>query len=265
MIGNRMTKMEYKNLIMKRKEHVGIITMNRPDTLNALNSDLMSEMLTAFKELEGDKRIGVIVLKGAGRSFSAGHDLNEIATLSPLGRREIFGKGVEICEYIARMTKPVIGAVQGYAIAAGFQTAVACDLVVASEDAKFQTPGVNLGVFCITPMVLLSRLVGMRKSVEILFTGDFIGAKEAEKIGLVNKVVPNDKLIDSALELAKRISEKSWAALQIGKPAFYSIYDMDNIHALEYARDLVTLASTSEETMEGAMAVLEKRAPHWER
>ncbi|RZN71356.1 MAG: enoyl-CoA hydratase [Candidatus Methanolliviera hydrocarbonicum] len=258
-----MIKMEYKNLIMERKEHVGIITMNRPYTLNALNSDLMSEMLTAFEELEGDERIGAIVLKGAGKSFCTGHDLKELATLSPLDRRDVFGRSVKIWEYIARMTKPVIAAVHGYATAAGCGMAAACDLVIASEDAKFQTPGVDIGVFCITPMVPLSRSVGMKRSVEMLFTGDIISAKEAEKIGLVNKVVPNDKLIDSALELAKRISEKSWAALHIGKPAFYSIFDMDYIHALEYARDLITLASTSEETVEGITAILEKRAPRW--
>jgi len=260
-----MIKMEYKNLIVEREEHVGIITMNRPNVLNALNGDLMSEMLMAFEELEGDERIGTIVLKGAGRSFCTGHDLNELGTLPPLERREVIGRSVKIWEYIARMTKPVIAAVHGYATAAGCGLAAACDMIVASEDAKFQTPGVDLGVFCISPMVPLFRSVGMKKSIEMLFTGDIFSAKDAEKIGLVNKVVPDDELIDSALKLAKKISDKSWAALQIGKPAFYLMFDMDYIHALAYGRDLITLASTSEETIEGAIALVEKRSPHWER
>ncbi|VUT24799.1 MAG: Enoyl-CoA hydratase [Candidatus Methanolliviera sp. GoM_asphalt] len=255
--------MAYKNLILEKEKRIGIVTMNRPNVLNALNSDLLNEMLEVYKELEDDKSIGAIVLKGAGRSFCTGHDLKELMSLSPIERRELFGGSVKIWEYIARMTKPVIAAVHGYATAAGCGMAAACDLVVASEDAKFQTPGVDIGIFCITPMVPLSRSVGMKKSVEMLFTGDLIDAKEAEKIGLVNKVVPDDKLIDSALELAERISEKSWTALHIGKPAFYSIFDMDYIHALEYARDLITLASTSEDTVEGVTAVLEKRDPRW--
>ncbi len=255
--------MRYENLILRKDKGIATIILNRPNVLNALNGQLMDELYTAFQDAENDVRLGILILEGAGRSFSTGHDLKEILAMSLFKRREIFGKSVRIWEYMARMKKPIIAAVHGYASAAGCALAAASDLVIASEDALFQTPGVNIGLFCITPMVPISRSVGLKKAFEMLITGETFTAAEAERIGLVNKVVPKDTHEEEAVKMAEKIISKSWIAVQIGKPAFHTMFDMDYLKALEYARDLITLTSTTEDANEGIKAILEKRQPKW--
>lgn len=255
--------MNYENIIATKSEGIAHITLNRPQVLNALDSQLMDELYKALQVAESEEDVGVVILKGSGRSFSTGHDLKEILNTQPFKRREIFGRSVKIWECIARMRKPVIAAAHGYVSAAGCALAAACDLVIASEDALFQTPGVNIGLFCITPMVPLFRSIGLKKALEMLLTGETITAAEAEKLGLVNKVVPQGEHEKEAVEMAKKILNKSWVTVQIGKPAFYTMFDMDYFKALEYARDLIALASLTEDTKEGITAILEKRKPQW--
>jgi enoyl-CoA hydratase/carnithine racemase len=161
------------------------------------------------------------------------------------------------------MSKPVIAAVHSYATAAGCGLVAACDLVIATEDALFQTPGVNIGVFCLTPMIPLQRSVGRKKAMEMLITGEPINAEKAARIGLVNKVVSNGKHIETAIDLGQKISNKSRVACSIGKPAFYMMGDMEYIKALHYSKDLISLASISEDTEEGIKSILEKREPRW--
>lgn len=220
-------------------------------------------VLQKLEEIEDDDDLGSVVIGGSGKAFCSGHDLREILQSSPLRRRRLFTKSIKVYEDIARMSKPVIAAVHGYTVAAGCGLAAACDMAVASEDAVFQTPGVNIGMFCLTPMIPLQRAIGRKKAMEMLITGDPIGSSEAEKLGLVNKVVPRGKHVEVALELAKKISGKSRVAYGIGKPAFYVMGDMEYLKALEYAKDLITLASTAEDAEEGMRAVLEKRMPMW--
>ena len=250
-------------LKFERRGSVGLLGLNRPKVLNALNESLVDKILEKLDEIEKNDKLGAAVIEGKGRAFCSGHDLKEIMQANPLERRALFTKSTKVYEDIARMNKPVIAAVHGYATAAGCGLAAACDMVVASEDALFQTPGVNIGVFCLTPMIPLQRSIGRKKAMEMLITGDPISATEAEKLGLVNKVVPEGRHVEAAVELAEKIASKSRVAYKIGKPAFYIMGDMEYAKALHYAKDLISLASTSEDTEEGIKALLEKRAPIW--
>ncbi|MBS7622159.1 enoyl-CoA hydratase/isomerase family protein [Candidatus Bathyarchaeota archaeon] len=254
-----------EDLVVKfeRKGSVALLTLNRPQVLNAINEPMIDIILEKFKEIEDDGGLGSLVIEGAGKAFCSGHDLREILQASPLKRRDLFTKSIKIYEDIAKMSKPVIAAVHGYTVAAGCGLAAACDIAVASEDAVFQTPGVNIGMFCLTPMIPLQRAIGRKKAMEMLITGDPIGSSEAEKLGLVNRVVPKGKHVEVALEFAEKISGKSRVAYGIGKPAFYLMGDMEYLKALHYAKDLITLASTAEDAEEGMRAILEKRMPEW--
>ena len=255
--------MEDQVLRFERRGSVGLLMLNRPQVLNAINEPMIDAMLERFEQIEGDDELGSAVIQGAGKAFCTGHDLREILQTKPLGRRHLFKKSIKVYEEIAKMSKPVIAAVHGYTVAAGCGLAAAGDLVVASEDAVFQTPGVNIGMFCLTPMIPLQRSIGRKKAMEMLITGDPIGSTEAEKLGLVNKIVPKGKHVETAVELAERIGGKSRVAYRIGKPAFYMMGDMEYLKALHYAKDLITIASTAEDAEEGMRAVLEKRPPVW--
>ncbi len=255
--------MEDEPLKFERRGSVGLLRLNRPQVLNALNEPMIDSILERLKEIEEEDELGAAVIEGAGRAFCSGHDLKEILQTNPLQRRVLFTKSIKVYEDIAKMSKPVIAAVHGYATAAGCGLAAACDMVVASEDAVFQTPGVNIGVFCLTPMIPLQRSIGRKRAMEMLITGDPISATEAERLGLVNKIVPEGRHVEAAVELAEKISGKSRVAYKIGKPAFYMMGDMEYVKALHYAKDLITLASTSEDTEEGIKALLEKRPPRW--
>jgi enoyl-CoA hydratase/carnithine racemase len=247
----------------EKKGNVALLTLNRPDRLNAINEPLIDAILENFKKIESDDDIGAAVIEGAGKTFSSGHDLIEILKTNALERRALFTKSIRVYEEIAKMSKPVIAAVHYYATAAGCGLAAACDLIVASEDALFQTPGVNIGLFCLTPMIPLQRSIGRKKALEMLITGEAISAVEAKKLGLINKLVPNGKHVEAAVDLAQKISDKSRIAYTIGKPAFYMMGDMEYIKALHYAKDLISLAITAEDAKEGMNAILEKRPPVW--
>jgi len=255
--------MKYQTIILEQKGHTGIITLNRPDKLNTFSTQLATELNEALRTLDGEKEIRVIIIKGAGRAFCAGIDLNEMAGKGILELRNWIRKMDEHNITIARMKKPVIACVHGAAVANGCGLAAACDLTVASEDARFGTTAINVGLFCFGPSAPFSRCVGKKRSLELLFTGDIIDARKAEHIGLVNRVVPRDKLEDAAAELAEKLAKKSPVALQMAKSSFYTMSDMGYEEALTYLGEAFTTLCGTEDAREGVDAFLSKREPVW--
>lgn len=252
-------------LIMIEKNHgVGILTLNRPHVRNALNAQLTEELLDALKEMERDSEVGALVLRGAGAGFCSGHDLSEVIGKSLMEYRAIFAKSVRVLESIADMGKPVIAAVHGHATAMGCALAAGCDLAIASEDALFQTPGVNIGFACITPMAGIYRSLGRKKCLELILTGDAISACEAERNGLVNRVVPREKLEETAMEMAAKISSKAPLAVQMGKQSFYRMADMEHGKAYSYAIEMISINASTEDGQEGMAAFRGKRTPKWQ-
>ena len=179
--------MEDQPIKFEIRGSVALLTLNRPHVLNAINEPMIDALLDRFEEIESTDEVGAAVIEGTGRIFCSGHDLKELMGANPLQMRALLTKSIRVWEEIVKMSKPVIAAVHSYATAAGCGLVAACDLVVASEDAVFQTPGVNVGFFCMTPMIPLQRAVGQKKAMEMLITGDPIDVKEAERFGLVNK------------------------------------------------------------------------------
>jgi enoyl-CoA hydratase/carnithine racemase len=241
-----------------------LITLNRPEALNAFSTELAMELNEALWELERDHQVRVVIIKGTGRAFCAGIDVNELSGKSPVQIRDWI-RGMDAHNMtIADMSKPVIAAVHGAAVANGCGLAAACDLTIASEDARFGTTAINVGLYCFGPSAPLSRCLGKKKSLELLLTGDIVDAKEAERIGLVNKVVPREGLEKTAMELAEKLASKSPLALQWGKASFYKMSDMGYEEALAYLGEVFTLLCTTEDAAEGVRAFLDKRKPQWQ-
>lgn len=255
--------MEYQTIIVERKDHIGILTLNRPEELNTFSTQLAIELNEGLWELEKDPKVRAVIIKGSGRAFCAGIDVDEIKEKSPLEIRNWVKKMDAHNLTIANMSKPVIAAVQGAAVANGCGLAAACDLTVASEDARFGTTAINVGLFCFGPSAPLSQCVGKKRSLELLLTGDIIAAEEAERIGLVNKVVPREDLDKVAMELAQKLAGKSPIALQMGKTSFYRMSDMGYEQALAYLGEVFSILCTTEDAGEGVRAFKEKRQPQW--
>ena len=249
------------------KEHdrgVLRLTLNRPDARNALSTALMSALLEALGRAATEPQARVVVIAGAGPAFCAGHDLREMRTDQ---RREtyerVFAQCSELMLAIVRLPKPVIAEVHGVATAAGCQLVATCDVAVAAEDARFATPGVNIGLFCSTPMVALTRAVGRKAAMEMLLTGKLIDAETARAIGLVNRVVPREGLRDAVDDLAREIAGKSALVVKIGKEAFYRQAELDLAAAYRYAAEVMTTNMLARDAGEGIDAFLAKRAPIW--
>jgi enoyl-CoA hydratase/carnithine racemase len=255
--------MEYETIVVERKDRVGIITLNRPDHMNTFSTALARELNIALDELEKEGHIRVVVIKGAGKSFCAGIDLAEFSGKTLLEYREWIGWMERMNLTIAGMGKPVIAAVHGYAVANGAGLLAASDLAIAAEGTRIGTTAINVGLFCMGPAVPLSRCVGRKKALEMLLTGTMIDAREAERIGLVNKVVPPEKLEEAAMELANGLAAKSPIALQMGKSAFYTMADMEYVKALDYMNEVMAELCTTEDAKEGVDAFLTKRTPQW--
>ena len=240
------------------------LIINRPKAYNALSIDCMESLTSEFKALSRDSKASVVILSGAGKGFCAGHDLKEMRS-NP--GREFYEKTFEACSRmllsIINCPKPVIAKVHGVATAAGCQLVATCDLAVADEGAQFATPGVNIGLFCSTPMVALSRNVSSKHALEMLLTGDFISAERAYQIGLVNRVVPSDELDAAAYDLAEKIASKSPLTIEIGKRAYYKQMDQDLLSAYEYCSRVMVENMMAKDAEEGIDAFLEKRQPHW--
>ena len=240
------------------------LTLNRPEARNALSMALMTMLVDTLGRAAQDPQVRVVVVAGAGQAFCAGHDLRELRQDQ---RRQTYERVFALCSelmlVIVRLPKPVIAEVHGVATAAGCQLVATCDLAVAAEDARFATPGVNIGLFCSTPMVALSRAVGRKAAMEMLLTGEFIDAAAARALGLVNRVVPRAKLRGAVDALARQIAGKSALTVKIGKEAFYGQAELDLAAAYRYAAEVMTTNMLARDAGEGIDAFLAKRAPVW--
>jgi enoyl-CoA hydratase/carnithine racemase len=250
-------------LTSERDGNLAVITLNRPERRNALSLELMQELIRALDAIGKDRELRVVILAAAGKVFSSGHDLSEMVGRNVNEYREIFDVCAHLMEKIQSIPQPVIAQVQGIATAAGCQLVAACDLAVASEEARFATPGVKIGLFCTTPMVALSRAVGRKRALEMLLTGEMVDAKTAAEWGLVNRVVPAAELAAQTRKLAERIAEASSLVVDIGKQAFYTQIDLDQPKAYAYAKEVMTMNSLAADAQEGISAFLEKRPPCW--
>src|SRR5690348_12236616 len=253
--------------ILLRRDADGIawLTLNRPAARNALSVALMSALQEALDAIARDSAVKVVVIAANGPGFCAGHDLREMRA-NP-GRQHyqaVFSQCARLMTSVVRLPKPVIARVHGIATAAGCQLVASCDLAVAATDARFATPGVNIGLFCSTPMVALSRAVPRKAAMEMLLTGEMIGAEEAQRLGLVNRVVPADRLDDAVTELARAIAAKSPLVGKIGKEAFYRQAELGLDAAYAYTSEVMVANMMARDAEEGIDAFLEKRAPKWE-
>ena len=249
---------------------IAVLTLNRPATRNSLSESLIAELHGALKQIRDDKSVRAVVIAANGPAFSAGHDMKELtARRSDADRgRAYFGTIMNACsammQAIVQLPKPVVAAVQGVATAAGCQLVASCDLAVASEAATFATPGVDIGLFCSTPMVALSRNVPRKQAMEMLLTGEPIAASTARDIGLVNRVVAPGTERDAAIALAQKVARKSAYTIKLGKEAFYRQAEMNLADAYRYAAEVMTENMMARDAEEGIGAFIEKRAPKWQ-
>ena len=257
-------------LLRERNGEIAVLVLNRPHPRNSLSEALLGALSAALDEIRNDKSIRAVVLAANGPAFCAGHDLKELTArrADADGGRAYFRHIMTICsammQQIVTLPQPVIAAVQGPASAAGCQLVASCDLAVASETAKFATPGVDIGLFCSTPMVALSRNVARKHAMEMLLTGDMVEAKRAAEIGLVNRVVPAGEERAAALALAKQIASKSSYTLKVGKEAFYRQLELPLAQAYAYASEVMTENMMARDAEEGICAFIEKRDPKWQ-
>ena len=262
-------KGEPEILLREDRGAIAILTLNRPKARNPLSEVMLAELGEALGEISSDDAIKAVVLTANGPAFCAGHDLKEMTARradADRGRAyfaEIMGACSTVMQSILSLPKPVIAAVEGPATAAGCQLVASCDLAVASENAEFCTPGVNIGLFCSTPMVALSRNVSRKHAMEMLLLGDMIGARRAQEFGLVNYVVPRGQALGEALEMAEQIAKKSTAIVKIGKEAFYRQIEMPLQAAYDYATEVMVTNMLHRDAEEGIGAFLEKRPPDW--
>ena len=241
------------------------IKLSEPSTYNALSSKTLESLINIFKNLNNENETKVIIIEGSGKGFSAGHDLKEIRSLKSKSKyNKLFNLCSKLMLEIIDGKKPVIAKVHGAAFAAGCQLVASCDLAVSSDDATFATPGVNIGLFCSTPMGAVSRKVSTKKTMKMILTGDPIDAKYAKEIGLINDHYPLSKLEDEVLKLAKKISSKSNLVIKIGKKAFYKQLEMPLNKAYKYTSKVMTKNMLALDAKEGISAFLEKRNPHWQ-
>jgi len=254
-------------VLLEERDAAGILrlTMNRPAARNALSMKLMGALIVALDRAETDSETRLVVIAGAGAGFCPGHDLREMRQdPSREAYAAIFARCGEMMQKIVRLPKPVIAEVHGIATAAGCQLVASCDLAVATDDARFATSGINVGLFCSTPMVALSRAIGRKAAMEMLLTGDFIDAATAKALGLVNDVVPVAELRAATDALANKIAAKSMAAIGLGKTAFYRQIEMDLSAAYAYTSEVMTQNMQIHDAEEGIDAFIEKRKPVWE-
>ena len=253
-------------LLLRETPLAGVLRLrlNRPDARNALSAALMTALDAALAAAADDSAVHVIILAGAGPAFCAGHDLREVmADPSEPAMRALFGQCSALMTRIVHLRQPVIAEVHGVATAAGCQLVASCDLAVAAESARFATPGVNIGLFCSTPMVALSRAVGRKAAMEMLLTGEMIDAARAREIGLVNRVVPAAELAAATLALASTIASKSPLTLAIGKAAFQRQVELGLDEAYADASEVMTRNMQTADAGEGIAAFLAKRPPRW--
>lgn len=255
----------FKNIILSKNNNgISRIILNDPKTYNSLSLATINSLIAVFKTLEKDKKTKVIIIEGEGKGFSAGHNLNEIQSLkNKTSYQKLFNQCSKLMMNIINHNKPVIAKVHGAAFAAGCQLVASCDLAFSSKEAIFSTPGVNIGLFCSTPMVALSRKVNKKKAMQMLLTGEPIKASYAKEIGLINDCFTKSKLDTEIMKIAKIISSKSSVTLNIGKGAFYKQLEMPLDKAYKYTSKIMTENMMTADANEGINSFLEKRSPVW--
>jgi enoyl-CoA hydratase/carnithine racemase len=240
------------------------LTLNRPDKRNALSSAMIAKLKSVLDGIADDRSIKVVILAAAGPAFSSGHDLKELRALpSQAAQQELFMACSRMMTTVVRLPQPVIAQVRGIATAAGCQLVASCDLAFAADDARFGTPGVNIGLFCSTPAVALARSVSTKHAMEMLLTGEMIDAQTAFRFGLVNRVVPPSALEGVVMDTARKIASKSTHTISMGKAAFYRQVELDLDNAYAFTSEIMARTMMSEDAKEGIDAFLEKRRPDW--
>jgi enoyl-CoA hydratase/carnithine racemase len=243
---------------------ISIVTIDEPKTYNSLSYKNLSDLIRVFQKLDKEKRTKVIILEGAGKGFSAGHNLREVKNLKVKNRyQKLFNLCSKLMMQIVEGKKPVIAKVHGAAYAAGCQLVASCDLAFSTKDALFATPGVNIGLFCSTPMVAVSRKINRKPMMKMLLTGEPIKANYAKEIGLINDCFSKSKLNTEVLKVAKKIASKSNLTIKIGKQAFYKQLEMPLKKAYSYTSKMMTINMMAMDAKEGISAFLEKRKPKW--
>lgn len=252
--------MEYKNIIFEIKEGIGYVTMNRPKALNALNTEVLTELDHVFREIDKNKEVQVVIVTGAGRSFIAGADIAQMSELNGTEGRDMTIQGQLVMELIESINKPVIAAINGFALGGGNELAMACDVRIASEKAKFGQPEVNLGIIPgYGGTQRLPRLVGKGMAKKLIYSGEMIDAQEAYRIGLVQEVVPAEELMAAAEKLARTIMEKAPIAIKMAKVAINNGLNTDLKTGVQFEAESYTSTFVSEDRVEGMKAFVEKR------
>lgn len=248
---------------------VATLTLNRPNAMNALSLGLIAALTKEIEKISQDRTVHAVILAANGRAFCAGHDLKELTARRADGDRgrafyeETMRDCANMMQSIVKSPKPFIAAVHGIATAAGCQLVATCDLAVASSEAKFATPGVNIGLFCSTPMIALSRNVSRKQAMEMLLLGDMLPAEAAKDYGLVNRVVEPDQMMSEAMAMARQIADKSPLTVAIGKEAFYHQLEQPLVEAYDYAAGVMVKNMLARDAEEGIGAFIEKRQPKW--
>ena len=249
---------------IKHNKDIARVVINDPKTYNSLSSKNLVDLISTFKKLDKDKKVKVIILEGAGKGFSAGHNLKEVRNLR---KKDKYNKLFNLCSklmlQIVEGRKPVIAKVHGAAFAAGCQLVASCDLAYSTKDAIFATPGVNIGLFCSTPMVAVSRKISKKHMMKMLLTGEPIKANYAKEIGLINDCFSKSRINNEILKIAKKIASKSNLTIKIGKQAFYKQLEMPLKKAYSYTSKVMTTNMMAMDAKEGISAFLEKRKPIW--
>ena len=256
--------MAFKYILVEKSQRIGIVKINRPDVYNAVNIEAILELENAMHDLNDDENISVVVITGEGKAFVSGSDISKLVEMDSLKAREYSKIGQRVLDFIEKMEKPVIAAINGFALGSGCELAMACDIRIASEKAKFGQPEVKLGLIPgHAGTQRLARLVGVAKAKELIFTGEMIDAQEALRIGLVNRVVVPDVLLDEAKNVAKKIMEVGPTAVRIAKTVINRGVDANLTTANSYETEAFSILFSTAEAKEGMKAFLEKRRPNW--
>lgn len=251
-------------LLRQDEDQIAFLTLNRPNQFNALSEELLTALKNELQAIAEDEAVRVVVIEGAGRAFCPGHDLKQMRANPDLEYyRRLFTLCCEMMQTVTALPQPVIAKVHGIATAAGCQLVATCDLAVASNDARFATSGINAGLFCSTPSVALTRNVAAKPAFEMLFTGDFITAQQAQELNLINRAVPADELDKAVRELAGKIIAKSAVTIRMGKQLFYKQLETTRAEAYKLAAETMACNMMSEDAGEGFDAFIEKRKPEW--
>jgi len=255
--------MSFETILLEKKDKIGIVTLNRPQKFNTFSSQMVEELNTALLQLDKDKEVRVIIIKGAGKVFSTGIDVSEFHGKTPSEYHRWLTLMDQMHFTIASIGKPVIAMVHGYAVANGAGLVAAADFAIVAEGAQIGTTAINVGLLCTGPIIPMSYSLGKKKTLEMLLSGDMIDAKEAERLGLVNKVVPAEKLEEETFAFAQKLIDKSPVAIQMGKNFYYQMIDMPFRQRFVLNSEIMARLCTTEDALEGVNAFIEKRKPIW--